>query len=122
MKFQQDVLEPKITKPLRVLFLFESTRGWFETPSAEKHSEILPILNEAFEVWKEQGAILAGTLDADLFSAGESTHLGWHACFLYDVKDFDTVTAMVHVFREKELDRYFRIEAVIGRRFILLEH
>ncbi|MFD1708830.1 hypothetical protein ACFSCZ_19325 [Siminovitchia sediminis] len=117
----KDVLNPKITEPLRVIFLFESTRGWYETTSREKHDEILPILQEAFHEWKEQEAQLIATIDADLFSAGELPRLGWHACFLYNVKDVNAVNSMVHIFREKELDRYFKIEAVIGRKFLLLE-
>lgn len=121
MSDQVDVLVPKITKPLRVIFLFEATSGWYQTTKQEKHEAIIPKLNAILESWKANGSTLLGTLDADVFSAGRASTLGWHACFLYDVPDFDTVSAMTHAIRDSELDRYFRLEAIIGRKFFLLE-
>jgi len=73
------------------------------------------------EQWKDNGSTLIGTLDADVFSAGRANHLGWHACFLYDIRTLETISQMTHAFRESELDRYFRIEAIMGRKFKLLE-
>lgn len=111
---------PQIPSPLRVMFFFEST-GWFDTTGEQKTQEILPKLNEIIATWKENGSELLGTLDRDIFTAGHAGSMGWHAAFLYNVPDLQTVTDMTHSFRESGLDRYFRLEAMIGRAFFLLE-
>lgn len=121
MSGNHNVLVPKITKPIRVIFLFESTSGWYDTNKQEKHEMIIPKLSKVLDDWNTNGSTLLGTLDADVFSAGRANHLNWHACFLYDVPDFETISAMTHSIRESELDRYFRLEAIMGRKFQLLE-
>ncbi|WP_258000345.1 hypothetical protein [Bacillus sp. Marseille-P3661] len=118
MGIKHDV--PQIPSPLRVMIKFEST-GWFNTTSEEKTNDILPKLNEALESWNEYGVQLIGTLDRDIFTAGHAGDEGWHAIFLYDVPDLQAVTGMTHSFRASGLDRYFRLEAIIGRPFFLLE-
>ncbi|WP_205628794.1 hypothetical protein, partial [Acinetobacter baumannii] len=67
------------------------------------------------------GSVLLGTFDRDILTAGHAGQIGWHACFLYDVPDLQTVSDMTHSFRATGLDRYFRLEAMIGRSFFLLE-
>jgi hypothetical protein len=111
---------PQVPNPLRVVFFFEST-GWFDTTGEEKSEKILPQLNEVLASWKNTGAKLIGTLDRDILTAGPAGDKGWHACWLYDVPDMQTVADMTHSFRATGLDRYFRLEAVVGRPFFLLE-
>ncbi|WP_078592638.1 hypothetical protein [Evansella clarkii] len=120
MEKEAEILVPKVTSPIRVMFMFEST-GWFDTTKEYKEEVIIPELKEIIKEWEKNGAKLIGTIDADVLAAGRTGQLGWHACFLYDVPDLSTITAMTHAFRARELDRYFRIEAVIGRPFVLLE-
>lgn len=111
---------PKVPSPLRVMIKFEST-GWFQTTQEEKSEQVLPKLNEALSSWKDLEVRLIGTLDRDIFTAGHAGDEGWHALFLYDVPDLQAVTAMTHSFRASGLDKYFRLEAIIGRPFFLLE-
>jgi hypothetical protein len=111
---------PKIPSPLRVFMTFEST-GWFDTSGQEKTEKILPQLQEVLLSWQKNGSTLLGTFDRDILTAGHAGNHGWHACFLYDVPDLQTVSEMTHSFRATELDRYFRLEAMIGRPFFLLE-
>lgn len=111
---------PQVPSPLRVMIYFEST-GWFNTTGEEKTNEILPKLNEIIASWKENGSELIGTFDRDILTAGPAGKTGWHACFLYNIPDLQTVADMTHSFRETGLDKYFRLEAVIGRPFFLLE-
>ena len=111
---------PQVPSPLRVLIYFEST-GWFQTTAEEKREQILPKLNEVLASWQNNGSKLIGTLDRDIMTAGSAGDWGWHACFLFDVPDLQAVTNMTHSFRATGLDRYFRLEAVIGRPFFLLE-
>ncbi len=111
---------PQVPNPLRVLILFEST-GWFQTTGEEKREQILPKLNDVLAAWKENGSQLLGTLDRDILTAGAAGNTGWHAIFLYDVPDLQTVASMTHGFRATGLDRYFRLEAIVGRPFFLLE-
>lgn len=111
---------PAISYPLRVLFEFESN-GWFEASAAEREQQILPALKEVLASWEALGAKLVGTLDRDVFTAGRAGHKGWHAVWLYDVPDLQSVVTMTHQFRATGLDRYFRLEAVVGRKFFLLE-
>lgn len=110
---------PQVPNPLRVLILFEST-GWFDTSADEKKNTVLPALFEAMSGWKNNGSKLIGTIDRDIMTAGHASQ-GWHACFLYDVPNLQTITDMTHAFRATGLDKYFRLEAIIGRPFFLLE-
>lgn len=111
---------PEIPNPLRVFMTFEST-GWFNTTKEQKEKEILPALNQILERWRDNGSELLGTFDRDILTAGHAGPNNWHACFLYNVPDLQIVTNMTHSFRESGLDRYFRLEASIGRPFFLLE-
>ncbi|MBM7599225.1 hypothetical protein JOC34_001593 [Virgibacillus halotolerans] len=112
---------PEIPTPLRVFMTFEST-GWFETTQKQKEQELLPNLKKILNEWEENGSKLLGTFDRDIMTAGSSGPVNWHACFLYDVPDLQTITNMTHAFRDAGIDRYFRIEASIGRPFFLLEN
>jgi len=111
---------PKVPERLRVLVYFEST-GWFDTTAEEKRETVLPALNEAIASWKTFDANLLGTFDRDILTAGHAGSAGYHAVLLYEVGDLQTITNMTHSFRASGLDRYFRLEAVIGRPFFLLE-
>lgn len=111
---------PQVPTPLRVMIYFEST-GWFDTTAEEKSKEILPKLKEVLEQWKENGSRLLATIDRDILTAGHAGKAGWHAAFLYDVPDLQTITDMTHAFRATGLDRFFRLEAIIGRPFFMLE-
>ncbi|WP_026701967.1 hypothetical protein [Salibacterium aidingense] len=111
---------PKVTSPLRVFITFESI-GWFDTTQEQKESDILPQLNSVLEEWKSNGSELLATFDRDILTAGQAGPANWHACFLYNVPDLQTITNMTHAFRTAGLDRYFRLEASIGRPFFLLE-
>lgn len=111
---------PEVPTPLRVYMTFEST-GWFETTQEEKETKILPKLKEVVASWNDLGVKLLATFDRDILTAGYAGPTSWHACFIYDVPDLQTVTNMTHSFRATGLDRYFRLEAKIGRPFFLLE-
>ncbi|NRG45241.1 hypothetical protein HRF87_10765 [Bacillus sp. CRN 9] len=111
---------PEIPNQLRVFMTFEST-GWFDTTQEQKEKEILPHLNKVLMEWKQNGSQLLGTFDRDILTAGHAGPASWHACFLYNVPDLQTVTNMTHSFRSTGLDRFFRLEAAIGRPFFLLE-
>lgn len=111
---------PKVPDMLRVFFTFEST-GFFDTTVDTKETKILPLLNEILNEWKQNGSELLGTFDRDILTAGHAGPTNWHACFLYNVPNLQEVTNMTHSFRASGLDRYFRLEASIGRPFFLLE-
>lgn len=111
---------PQILAKLRVMFMFEST-GWFDTTTEEKQQHVLPALNEVISGWKQYDITLLGTFDRDILTAGHAGDKGYHAVLLYDVPDLQTVTNMTHAFRATGIDRYFRLEAIIGRPFFLLE-
>ncbi|QQK74392.1 hypothetical protein HUG15_01405 [Salicibibacter cibarius] len=111
---------PKVPELLRVFFTFEST-GFFDTTQEEKEKEILPKLNGILDEWNQNGSELLATFDRDILTAGQAGPANWHACFLYNVPNLQVVTDMTHAFRSTGLDRYFRLEASIGRPFFLLE-
>jgi hypothetical protein len=112
---------PQIPNPLRVFITFEST-GWFDTTQEQKERELLPKLKSIIEEWESNGSELLGTFDRDIFTAGHAGPNNWHACFLYNIPDLQTVTNMTHSFREAGIDRYFRLDASIGRPFFLVEN
>jgi hypothetical protein len=87
----------------------------------------LPRFFEVIRSWQEKlEADLIGTIDDDLFMVGPPSSPPWTWYLLYDVPDLDIVAAMIDTIRRGEegnprLDKYFRIEAIIGRPFFLLE-
>lgn len=112
---------PQVPNPLRVFITFEST-GWFDTTQEQKEKELLPTLKSIIEEWKGNGSKLLATFDRDILTTGHAGPNNWHACFIYDVPSLQTVTDMTHSFRETGIDRYFRLEASIGRPFFLVEN
>jgi hypothetical protein len=118
---------PKVLKPLRVMMCGAAEWGWFHSSNEEKEKMILPRFIEVVKSWQEKlGAHLIGTIDDDLFMVGPPGSPPWTWYLLYDVPDLDTVASMIDTIRQSEdgkprLDKYIRVEAIIGRPFFLLE-
>jgi hypothetical protein len=116
---------PKIPKPYRVIFLGASTQGWFQASGEDRREKILPRLKEMFAEWREMGAKMLATVDDDLFMVGEPRSTGYTWYLIFDVPELESVAAMINSIRKDvngvRLDRYFRLEARVGRAFFPLE-
>jgi hypothetical protein len=116
---------PRIAKPYRAVILGASTSGWFQASGEERREKILPRMKEMFAEWKEMGARVLATVDDDLFMVGPpgSPDFTWY--LIFEVPELETLAAMINGIRKDvngvRLDRYFRLEARIGRPFFLLE-
>lgn len=114
---------PKVPRPLRVMVLGASTEGWYQSGAEERRERILPRLQAMFANWAAMGAVCLATVDDDLFVAGNGG--GWTWYLTFDVPDLDTLTAMIDELRHEQggvrLDRYFRLDARVGRAFFPLE-
>lgn len=116
---------PSLAPPYRVLLLGAATHGWAVAPDAERREQALPRLIATMQSWMSMGARLITTFDDDLFMVGEPRSTGFSWYLVFEVDALDTVTAMINSFREPRdgvrLDRWFRLEARVGRAFFPLE-
>jgi hypothetical protein len=115
---------PVAGTPHRALILGAATRGWYEAGKAERRDVILPRLAAALGGWQALGARLTASFDDDVLKAGEPVDGGWTWFLIYEVPTLQTVADMLHAFRtgdEGRLDRWFRLEAKIGRAFFPAE-
>lgn len=114
---------PKVPRPLRVMILGASTEGWYQADAEDRTMRILPRLQAMFAAWGAMGAVCLATVDDDLFVAGNGGAWNWYLTF--DVPDLDSLTAMIDELRLEvagvRLDRYFRLDARVGRAFFPLE-
>jgi hypothetical protein len=114
---------PKVPRPLRVMILGASTEGWYQSSAEDRTTRILPRLQAMFAAWAAMGAVCLATVDDDLFVAGFGGAWNWYLTF--DVPDLDILTAMIDELRLEvagvRLDRYFRLDARVGRAFFPLE-
>jgi hypothetical protein len=117
----------RVPKVLRVMMCGAAELGWFQASNEDRKNIILPRFSEVLKSWEDKlGARLIGTIDDDLFMVGPPGSPPWTWYLLYDVPDIDTIAAMIDAIRQSEdgkprLDRFIRIEAIIGRPFVLLE-
>ena len=115
---------PDATPPLRVLILGAATRGWYAASAEVRQAVILPRLAAALKGWEAAGARLVASFDDDVLKAGEPADGGWTWFLVYEVPSLQTVAEMLHAFRwgdDDRLDRWFRLEAKVGRAFFPVE-
>jgi hypothetical protein len=116
---------PDAPPPCRVLFLGAATAGWYAATDDERRAVILPRLVAVCRGWAALGAELISSFDDDLFMVGppHSAAFSWY--LLYRVPGPDAAVAMIDSFRDgrggPRLDRWFRLEARIGRAFFPVE-
>jgi len=116
---------PTVPRPLRVMILGAATEGWYHASAEDRGARILPRLQAMFATWADMGARCLATVDDDLFVAGQPAGAAWSWYLTFDVPDLDTLAAMIDQLRLEgdgvRLDRFFRLDARVGRAFFPLE-
>jgi hypothetical protein len=115
---------PDATPPLRVLILGAATQGWYAATADDRRLVILPRLAAALSGWQAMGARLVASFDDDVLKVGEPADGGWTWFLIYEVPSLQTVADMLHAFRcgdGERVDRWFRLEAKVGRAFFPVE-
>lgn len=112
-------------EPLRVMFCIGVTQNFFDLPPAR----IKDVWNAYVAMMEElkamPGVNIIGTLDDDRTLVGTSYSWPWTSYILADVDTLDTVVAGCNLFRtikvteDELLWKYGRVEARVGRKFIL---
>jgi hypothetical protein len=106
--------------PLRVLFCFGVTQGFFDADPASVPG-IASAITEAYaDLGGRFGIRVLGTMDDDELMVGSSVAWPWTAYVLADVPDLETVTKITNILREAEVEgarlwKYMRVEARVGR-------
>jgi hypothetical protein len=120
-----EMVSPRASGSLRVLFLGAMTSAWYEANEDEQRERILPRFKQLTEEWQELGAATLATLDDDLLMVGQPVSTGYTFFLLFEVRKLETVVEMIHRLREPvngvRMDTYARFEARVGRPFFLLE-
>ncbi|QBI20424.1 hypothetical protein ER308_13180 [Egibacter rhizosphaerae] len=116
---------PTLESPLRVLVLGSAEPSWYTADDTLRQERVVPALTACFARWQEWGADLLATFDDDLLMVGNPRSRDTSFYLLYEVDDLELVTAMLNLPRQElegvRLDRYFRFEALLGRRFFPAE-
>ncbi len=117
---------PTIPDPIRIMMCGNASSAWYEEDETVKSEQVLPAFIECFRKMKEElGARCITTFDDDLFMVGVPRSRPWSFYLVYEVPNIAVVNSMVNLFRMHiqgvRLDKYFSIEALIGREFFPAE-
>lgn len=120
-----DMVSPRSSGPLRVLFLGAMTSAYYEASEEDQRERILPRFRQLMEEWQALGAVTLATLDDDLLMVGKPVSTGYTFFLLFEVERLETAIEMIQRIREPvdsvRMNKYARFEARVGRPFFLLE-
>ena len=120
-----EMVFPRVSGSLRVLFLGAMTSAWYEASDDERRERILPRFKGLMQEWRDLGATTIATLDDDLLMVGQPVSTGYTFFLMFEVERLETAVEMIQRIREPvdgvRMDAYARFEARIGRPFFLLE-
>jgi hypothetical protein len=99
--------------------------GWSLAPQDEKN-EVFREWIDAHRRWGDAGCRLIATLDDELNLVGQPGSKGWNFYSLWEVPGPDVTYDLLNEFRSSDpsrmrLDRYFRLETVVGKPIVGLE-
>lgn len=112
-------------EPLRVMFCIGVTQNFFELPPTRIKDVWNAYVSMMEQLNSMPGVKILGTMDDDRTLVGSSSAFPWTSYILADVDTLDTVVAGCNLFRtikvteDELLWKYGRIEARVGRKFIL---
>ena len=120
-----EMVFPRVSGSLRVLFLGAMTSAWYEASEDERRERILPRFKGLVQEWQDLGATTIATLDDDLLMVGQPVSTGYTFFLMFEVERLETAVEMIQRIREPvdgvRMDAYARFEARVGRPFFLLE-
>ena len=120
-----EMVFPRMSGSLRVLFLGAMTSAWYEAGEEARRDQVLPRFKQLTQEWLDLGATPLATLDDDLLMVGQPVSTGYTFFLMFEVERLETVVEMIQRIRETvdgvRMDTYARFEARVGRPFFLLE-
>jgi hypothetical protein len=120
-----EMVFPRMSGSLRVLFLGAMTSAWYEAGEEARREQVLPRFKQLTQEWLDLGATPLATLDDDLLMVGQPASTGYTFFLMFEVERLETVVEMIQRLREPvdgvRMDTYARFEARVGRPFFLLE-
>jgi hypothetical protein len=120
-----EMVSPRVSGSLRVLFLGAMTSAWYEASEDDRRERILPRFKGLMQEWQDLGATTIATLDDDLLMVGQPVSTGFTFFLMFEVERLETAVEMIQRIREPvdgvRMDAYARFEARVGRPFFLLE-
>lgn len=116
---------PDVSPPYRTIVLAAATHGWYQASDDEREQRILPRFAALFDEWRSLGAELIASVDDDLGTAGQPNALGFSIFIVMNVPSVEALAQMIQRLRVTvdgvRLDRYFRVDARLGRPLFLLD-
>ena len=120
-----EMVFPRMSGSLRVLFLGAMTSAWYEAGEEARREQVLPRFKQLTQEWLDLGATPLATLDDDLLMVGQPVSTGYTFFLMFEIERLETVVEMIQRIREPvdgvRMDTYARFEARVGRPFFLLE-
>jgi hypothetical protein len=100
--------------------------AWSVADQAEKNA-VFQALKAAYRSWADLGCTMIATLDDELSMVGQPGARLWNFYSIWEIPDPAVVYELMNVFRVEDpevirLDRYFRLETVVGKPIVGIEH
>jgi hypothetical protein len=105
-------------------------RGAFQdawsTADQDEKNRVFQALKDAYRAWTELGCTLVVTLDDELSMVGQPGSRLWNFYSVWEIPDPAVVYELMNLFRIEDpsvirLDRYFRLETVVGKPIVGIE-
>lgn len=111
--------------PWRMIVRGAFQEGWSSAEQAEKN-EVFQALKDAYSAWVELGCTMIATLDDELSMVGQPGSRLWNFYSIWEIPEPGVVYDLLNLFRREEqdtirLDRYFRLETVVGKPIVGVE-
>jgi hypothetical protein len=99
--------------------------AWSVADQNEKNA-VFQALKEAYQQWTALDCTLVATLDDELSMVGQPGARLWNFYSIWEIPDPAVVYELMNLFRVEDpavirLDRYFRLEAVVGKPIVGVE-
>ena len=112
--------------PWRMIVRGAFQDAWSVAEQSEKN-EVFQALKDAYASWVDRGCSLVATLDDELSMVGQPGSRLWNFYSIWEIPDPAVVYELMNDFRVEDpsairLDRYFRLETVVGKPIVGIEH
>lgn len=111
--------------PWRMIVRGAFQDAWSVADQTEKN-EVFAALKSAYGSWIDLGCTLVATLDDELSMVGQPGARIWNFYSIWEIPDPAVVYELMNVFRVEDpdvirLDRYFKLETVVGKPIVGIE-
>ena len=112
--------------PWRMIVRGAFQDAWSTADQSEKN-DVFQALKLAYARWCELGCTMVATLDDELSMVGQPGSRQWIFYSIWEIPDPAVVYELMNEFRVEDpsvirLDRYFKLETVVGKPIVGIEH